>query len=71
MNWVLIIWLGTPSNFTIFEKFPNEKACIEKQVTLNKALNQAGSKMQTECRLSKPGDAFKKSNITVTRYVLR
>lgn len=71
MKWVLIIWLGSSNNFTVFDKFINEKDCIEKQVTLNKALNQASSKMQTECRLSKPGDAFKKSNIVVTRYVLR
>jgi hypothetical protein len=71
MNWILIVWLGTPSNFTIFDKFPDEKACIEKQVTLKKAFTQASSKMQTECRLQRPGDAFKKSNIVVTRHTLR
>jgi hypothetical protein len=44
---------------------------MEKQVTVTKALNQADSKMRTECRKRKPGDVFNKSDIVVTRYILR
>jgi hypothetical protein len=71
MNWVLVVWLASSNNFTIYEKFPTQEACMEKQITVTKALNQADSKMKTECRKRKPGDVFNKSDIVVTRYILR
>ena len=71
MNWVLIIWLASPNNYTIYEKFSTQESCLEKQEIVTKALKQADSKMLTECRPRKPGDVFKKSDVTVTRYTLR
>lgn len=71
MEWVLVIWLASSNNFTIYEKFHTQEACLEKRTIVSKALNQANSKMQTECRTRKPGDVFKKGEVVVTRYVLR
>ena len=71
MNWVLVIWLASSNNYTIYEKFPTQEACLEKQAIVIKALNQAESKMVTECRKRKPGDVFNKSEVIVTRYILR
>jgi hypothetical protein len=71
MNWVLVIWLASSNNYTIYEKFSTQEACMEKQVTVTKALGQVDSKMRTECRTRKPGDVFKKGEVTVTRYILR
>ena len=71
MNWVLVIWLASSNNYTIYEKFDSQEACLSKQVTVTKALNQANSKMKTECRTRKPGDVFRKGEVTVTRYILR
>lgn len=71
MKWVLIIWLASPDNYTIYERFNTEKECIEKRETVTKALRQAESKMQLLCRELKPRDHFTKSDIVVNRYVLR
>jgi hypothetical protein len=71
MNWVLVVWLASSNNYTIYEKFPTQEDCVEKQATVIKALKQADSKMKTECRMRKPGDVFNKSDIVVTRYILR
>lgn len=50
MKWFLIIWLGSPSNFAVYGEFNTFKDCVEKQTMVNKALTQANSKMQTECK---------------------
>jgi len=71
MNWVLVIWLASSNNFTIYEKFETEQQCLEKQQTVIRALKQTDSKMKTECRTRKPGDVFRKGEVTVTRYILR
>ena len=71
MNWVLVIWLASSNNFTIYEKFETQQACLDKLATVSKALKQADSKMSIECRTRKPGDVFKKSDIVGTRYILR
>jgi hypothetical protein len=71
MEWALVIWLASPTNFTIYEKFQSEKMCQEKMVTVQKALIQSQSKMQIDCRKRRPGDAFKKGEVVVTRYILR
>jgi hypothetical protein len=71
MNWVLVIWLASSNNYTIYEKFQSEESCLSKQKTVVSALSQADSKMKTECRTRRPGDVFKKSEVVVTRYVLR
>jgi hypothetical protein len=31
-SWVLIIWLASPSNFTVYEKFKSEEDCLNKMV---------------------------------------
>ena len=71
MEWVLVIWLASANNFTIYEKFQSEEMCLEKQETVRKALKQTESKMQTNCQKRKPGDVFKKGDVTVARWVLR
>lgn len=71
MNWVLVIWLASSNNFTIYEKFESQQACLDKMATVTKALKQVDSKMTIECRTRKPGDVFKKGEVTVTRYILR
>jgi hypothetical protein len=71
MNWVMVIWLASSNNYTIYEKFDSQEACLNKQAIVTKALNQADSKMKTECRTRKPGDVFRKGEVTVTRYILR
>ena len=55
-SWVLIIWLASPSNFTVYEKFKSEEDCLNKMSTVQNALQQASSKMQVSCRNQKPGD---------------
>ena len=71
MNWVLVIWLASAGQYTVYEKFHDEDACLEKQKVVRAALTQAESKMQTECRRRKAGDVFKSNDVVVTRYVLR
>lgn len=71
MNFALVIWLASASQYTVYEKFPTMEACLEKQQTVVSALKQAGSKMQTECRNRKTGDVFKSKDVVVSRYVLR
>ena len=71
MNWVLVIWLASSNNFTIYEKFETQQACLDKLATVSKALKQTDSKMNLDCRNRRPGDAFKKNEIIITRYTLR
>jgi hypothetical protein len=71
LKWVLVIWLASSSDYTIYEKFRSEEECLSKQKTVTAALAQAESKMKIECRTRKPGDVFKQNGIVVNRYVLR
>jgi len=71
MKWVLVIWLTTSNDYSVYEKFRSEEECLSKQKTVSAALQQADSKMQVECRTRRPGDVFKKNDIVVTRLVLR
>lgn len=50
LKYILVVWFVTPSNFAIHTEFDNEKACEEKKQQLQRALAQAKSNMQTECR---------------------
>ena len=70
-SWVLIIWLASPSNFTVYEKFKSEEDCLNKMSTVQNALQQASSKMQVSCRNQKAGDVFKKNEIAIAKYTLR
>ena len=70
MKWVLIIWLADPSNFTVYETFDTVNRCTDKKQSVTKALSQAKSKMQVECRQRKMGDGINRSNIQIKRYVL-
>ena len=56
MNWVLIVWLSTPNNFTVFDRFSTIEECLAKKETLTKALTQTESKMNVDCRKRKIGD---------------
>ena len=69
MNWVLIIWLGTPSNYTVYDTFKTMEECAAKQETVYKALKQAESKMNVTCREYRPSDKMSKSNVVVNKYV--
>ena len=70
-SWVLIIWLASSSNFTVYQKFKSEEDCLDKMATVQGALKQADSKMQVACRNQKPGDVFKKNEIAIAKYTLR
>lgn len=70
MGWILVVWLNTPTNFTIYEQFQSQEQCLAKYETVQKALTQANSKMGLECRKRKIGDRTNKSDIVVKRYVL-
>ena len=70
MNWVLIVWLSTPNNFTVFDRFSTIEDCLAKKEIVIKALSQAESKMNVDCRKRKIGDLTNKSDIMVKRYVL-
>jgi predicted aconitase len=69
MKWVLIIWLGTPSNYTVYDTFKTMEECATKQETIFKALKQADSKMNLTCREYRPSDKKNQSNIVVNRHV--
>ena len=69
MDWVLIIWLGTTSNFAVYQEFKTMEQCLDKQFLVQKALKQADSKMNVTCRRIKPGESKPSGNITVQRYV--
>jgi hypothetical protein len=71
MNWVLVIWLSSPSNFTVYEKFQSEEMCMNKMATVQKALANSDSKMQLDCRKRRVGDTLKKNEVVITRYTLR
>jgi hypothetical protein len=70
MEWVLIIWLNSPKNFTVYEQFKTIEQCSAKQEIVQRAFKQADSKMNLECRKRKIGDITNKSNVMVKRYVL-
>ena len=71
MNWVLIVWLSTPNNFTVFDRFSTFDECLAKKEMVVKALSQTESKMNVDCRKRKIGDLTNKSDIMIKRYVLR
>jgi len=71
MKWVLIIWLGTQNNYTVYESFETSEQCFQKKDLVTKALQQVESKMNLTCRQQRPADKFNKSNIAVNRYVLQ
>ena len=71
MKWVLVVWLASSGDYSIYEKFRSEEDCLNKQKTVTAALSQANSKLKTECRPRRPGDVFKKNEVVVTRLVLR
>lgn len=50
MNWVLVIWLAVPTNYTVYDKFETLKACHEKREMVTRALTQANSEMKVACR---------------------
>lgn len=50
MNWVLVIWLVVPSNYTVYEQFNTLQECHNKRETVYKALKQADSEMKLSCR---------------------
>ncbi len=70
MNWVLIVWLATPNNFTVFDRFSTLEECLAKKETVVKALTQTESRMNVDCRKRKIGDLTNKSDIMIKRYVL-
>lgn len=51
VSYLLIIWLGSIENFAIVEEFKNEKECLVKKHTFEKALKQARSQMNVSCRV--------------------
>jgi len=69
LNWILIIWLGTPSNYTVYQEFKTIEQCIEKQTMVQKALKQAESKMDVACRKASTMDKKQSGDIVVHRYV--
>lgn len=69
MEWVLIIWLETPSNYTVYQEFKTIEQCIDKQTMVQKALKQADSKMNVACRKSIMTDKKQSGDIIVHRYV--
>lgn len=70
MNWVLILAVSA-SNYTVYEKFQSEEMCMNKLEVVSAALKQVDSDMFVVCRRSKPRDYFAKSNIVVTKTVIR
>ena len=50
MNWVLVIWLAVPTNYTVYEQFEDLKSCMNKRDMVQRALNQADSQMKVSCR---------------------
>ena len=69
MDWALFIWLGTTSNFAVYQEFKTFEQCLDKQFLVQRALKQADSKMNVNCRKLKPGEPKPNSNITVQKYV--
>jgi hypothetical protein len=72
MNWVLVIWMASASQYTVYDRFQSEEQCLDKHSTVSKALYQAGSKASVECRQRKPGESTtRRGDVVVSRYVLR
>lgn len=49
MSWALIIWLGVQSNNTIYAEFSTQQACEQKREQVQRALDQAQSKLKLSC----------------------
>lgn len=49
MKWVLIIYLGSQSNFAVVDEFNTQIACMEKYFRYEQALQQAKSDMKVLC----------------------
>jgi len=50
IKYVLIIWLGTMENYAEYAEFNSYKECEEKRTQVLKALTQAQSQMNVNCR---------------------
>lgn len=70
MKWVLILAVSA-SNYTVYEKFETEEMCASKLEVISAALKQVDSNMFVTCRMSKPRDYLAKTNIVVTKTVIR
>jgi len=51
IKYVLIIWLITPDNYADYAEFNTYRECEEKRAQVLKALIQAESKMNVNCRV--------------------
>lgn len=51
IKYVLVIWLITPDNYTDYAEFNTYRECEEKRTQVFKALMQAESKMNVNCRV--------------------
>jgi hypothetical protein len=50
MKFLLVIWLGSPTNFVVHEQLETQKQCTEKKELLSRALAAAKSELIAECR---------------------
>lgn len=50
MTWILVFWLATPENHTIYTEFASERECRITQREWQQRLDRVASKLVAECR---------------------
>jgi hypothetical protein len=49
ITWVLVFWLNTPDNYTVYEKYSSEKVCRDEEQKWNRRLQIVKSKINASC----------------------
>ena len=62
MEWILVLWLNTPSNYTIHSEYITQKDCFLKEEYYNDIYKKVGTKLQASCVSSKYPKFVKSKN---------
>jgi hypothetical protein len=53
MDWILILWLNTPSNYTVHSHYATQAECLAKEEYYNIIYDKIGTKLTAACVSSK------------------
>ena len=72
MEWVLVFWINSQTNFMVHSKYESQMDCEENISLYERAFQQANSKMVAECKpLTKEYKKKNKSNIVYSKVIMR
>lgn len=71
MEWILVLWLNSPSNYKVHSEYETKQECMAKEVYYNDIFKQVNTKLKTAC-VSKDFKRFAKgkSDLVVSNYTV-